>query len=1008
MTDNICEAILKETLLHSPALFYTSLAAPTCRPVVPFKHQFQPLYHTMISRPVRILIADEIGLGKTVQALAIARYLELRGEAKKILVLVPKILREQWKLEIKRVGGIPRVIKNGHDVESALRNTENRYIIVSIDLAKKSPHREKFLGIKWDLIIVDEAHNVTLNTQRFDFVKDLIKLGKKDINLVFLSATPHRGNPKDYLARLALLDPTLTEDYAKLDNPMFYNRTHGTLVLRRTKKAVNELEGKDVFKKCDFNAVVVGITEEEKLFFDELDKVLFEMIKNSRENSPEALLAVLVRKRASSSYEAAIKTISKIAETANAKRSGKAEKVSKYIQSIFGLGYDELELEEFNEIDDAVERIIEEYSAFLDRKQIEAFRKILRLSEGIREHDSKLKIVAEITAYHLKRGEKVIIFTEFKDTLEYIIRKLPKILEEKHGILLSREEISLLRGGMSSNEIEDQMSRFEERGKLLISTDVASEGLNLQIASVIVNYEAPWSPIKLEQRVGRIWRLSQSKKTTAYTLFLAAETDLYVLDNLYQKIMNIAEAIGSGPRLGKPVFGKQMFSGDFEHLWKDEPTEESFGGEKASEYDLIFASIKKELSGYAGAIINTLKALRQNIERVIPSDTARQIREELEDILSSEDFDFETVSAILRTYLRDVIGKRNVPEIGPLLHTIVKNSPSLETPLRIGVKDETGEHRLYFVRLVDSESGNELHRYPVLVKRGDDRSIKFLYGVKLLKHIIALLSKEHVVLATLEDNRADTASSLIRGRLMTLARDQFYSIRSKYREYDRILTRLRSKGKLKKKPLFKQTKIEIKEILRIEGIGEHKFAILKHVPPGLIDVYGLSEDEIEPPTEAYQRLMERNFIPLRDILENEKKAMEIVTELERKRLEKKYGPNIDWKVEDVSLREHYDIRIVEPEGERYIEVKGHKPLLLMAEVTPAEYKFATDPRNVDKYWLYIVANLGMNRPVILKVFRPFSFDTRIYAVTKDGREVEVTDKLRIDIRNKTRRVLTLR
>ena len=995
MSEDIREAVLRGVLLHSPALFYTALTAPARRPITPFKHQFQPLYHAMISRPVRLLIADEIGLGKTVQALAIARYLELRGEARRILVLVPKILREQWKQEIRRVGGSPTVIENGREVESKLRNTHG-YTVVSIDLAKRSPHREKFLGVGWDLIIVDEVHNVTLGTQRYEFLKELVEKGK---HLIFLSATPHRGDSKDYLARLALLDPTLTDQYQKLDKPSFYSKTRDTLVMRRTKKVVNELEGREVFKRCYFGAVVVELSDAERAFFNELDKVLFEMIKYAGRNSPEALLAVLVRKRASSSYEAAVRTISKIAESANSNERGKAERVDKYIKSLFGLGYDEIELEDFNELDDAIEEIIKEYSPLLDRKQVESFRGLLELARQIKDHDSKLHMVAEIAAYHIKQGEKVIIFTEFKDTLNYIKRKLPKILADGYGVKLEGREISLLYGGMSSEEVEEQMARFEKYGKLLISTDVASEGLNLQVASVIINYEAPWSPIKLEQRVGRIWRLSQPRETTAYTLFLAAETDLYVLENLYRKIMNITEAIGSGPRLGKPVFGKQMFSGDFEALWKEEEAEEGVKGEQPSEYDLVFASIKRELTGYAGAIIHTLRSLRQNIEKMVPSDTAKQVREELEHILTPRDFDRDVISEVLRAYLTEVLGRRSIPEISPILYGIVKEGPSDPSPMKIGVKGRDGVEYLYFVRLVDEKDGREFHRYPVLVRKNGGR-LEFLYGIDLLKHLIGVFSQEFVVVGRPEPTMEE---HLISSHLRTLARDKFYRPRAKYRNYERAFS-----GRLKKGHLFKNAKIEITEVLRIEGISEERFNILKYVPEGILDIYGLSEKDVEPPTDEYKRITERNFVPLEDILRSERKAMEIVMELERERLERKYGPNSNWKVEDVSLREHYDIRISEPGQEKYIEVKGHKPLLLTAEITPAEYKFATDSENVDKYCIYIVANLGKKKPVILKIFRPFDPNRKVYAVLEDGKEVEITGKVSIDVKTKTRVVMALK
>ncbi|HIH73329.1 MAG TPA: DUF3883 domain-containing protein [Thermococcaceae archaeon] len=1000
LTEDVRKGILREVILHNPAFFYTSLTAPGRKPIMPFKHQFQPLYHAMVSRPVRLLIGDEIGLGKTVQALAIARYLELKGEARKILVLVPKILREQWRQEIKRVGGIARVIESGGDVENRLKNT-NGYTVVSVDLAKRSPHREKFLSIDWDLIIVDEVHNLTVGTQRYDFLRDLVRLGKKDLNLIFLSATPHKGDPKDYLGRLALLDTTLTEDYLKLDKPLFYKKTRDTLVMRRTKRVVNELEGRDVFQKCDFIAVVVDVSEAEKMFLAELDKTLFEMIKNARENSPEALLAVLVRKRASSSYEAAIKTISKIAESANYPGEGKAERIRKYIENLFGLGYDEIELEEFNEVDDALEKIIEEYSSFLDYRQLTAFQRLLQLGQKIGEKDSKLDMVANIVAYHLKKGEKVIIFTEFKDTLEYVFRRLPVVLRENYGINIDQNDISILYGGMKSSEVETQMRRFEQNGKLLISTDVASEGLNLQVASVLINYEAPWSPIKLEQRVGRIWRLNQTKETTAYTIFLVAETDLYVLDALYRKIMNISEAIGSAPKLGKPIFGKQMYSGDFEKLWKEEAPEEGIGEKQPSEYELVFASIKKELGGYAGAIISTLKILRQNIEKIIPSETAKQVMEELKNILVPEDFDSEVVSRVFMEYFLKVLEKKYIADVKPLLHSIVNKSVVFPGyAVKIGIKGDIEPHYLYFVELVSTKTGKNLHRYPVLIKMEGEKP-KYYYGTQFVKYLIDLLSNEPILMGRAKPN---LESELLKSKLLTLARDRFYRVREKYRSYDKAFSR----QKLKKGSLFLETKVEVREVIRIEGVSEEAFHLAKYVPQDILEIYDLSEKDVEPITDEYKRAIERNFVPLEDILKSEQKAMQLVMQLEKARLEAKYGSNGNWSVEDVSLKEHYDIKVVEPEGERYIEVKGHKPLLLTAELTQAEYGFATAPENADKYWIYIVSNLGKRKPVILKIHKPFGIDTRIYAVTWNGVEIDVTGRLTVDIKQKTRRVISLR
>ena len=460
-----------------------------------------------------------------------ARFLELRKKVKRILVLVPKILCRQWEREIQRVGGRVYTISKGTEAEGVLK--KDGYIVVSVDLAKMPQHKGKFLEGKWDLIIADEVHNITINSQRYELLRDLVKTSP-DMNIIFLSATPHRGDVKDYLARIALLDTTLKPDLAFLDNTNFYKATKGVIVLRRTKEIVNTLEERSVFKECSFNAVVVSLTEEEKDFLEELDRVLRELIADAAENSPQALIAAIIRKRAASCYEAAVKTITKIVSCVRKEDKDVSEEIDQAIQSLFGVGYDEVELEESDEIDEAVDGIIAKVSALLSGAQVTRLEALLEKAKRLKE-DSKLEAVSRIIDHHLKKGEKVILFTEFKDTLEYIKRKLPA--------LLKNAEFMFLYGGLSSEEVNERIKRFRESANVLISTDVASEGLNLQEASVLINYEAPWTPIKLEQRVGRIWRLKQTRKTTVYTVFLAAEAEQYVLESLYKRIMNIAEAL---------------------------------------------------------------------------------------------------------------------------------------------------------------------------------------------------------------------------------------------------------------------------------------------------------------------------------------------------------------------------------------------------------------------------------------------------------------------------------
>ncbi len=1006
MSEDLKKGLLREVVLHNPLLFYRALRKPnpSSKPIIPFLHQAQPLYHAMITRPVRMLIADEIGLGKTLEAIAIARYLQLKGEVKRILVLVPKILREQWKLEVERAGGRANVIESGLKIERGLRNTEGKFTIVSIDLAKREEHRDKFLNESWDLLIVDEAHNVTPNTQRYDFVKTLITAKADYLNVILLSATPHRGDPCDYIKRLLLLDHTLADDCRKLDSlsRAFYSKTHNTLVFRRTKKVVNELEGRDVFPNCSFEAVVVDVTPEERAFLESLDGTLYEMVKNVRENSPIALLAVLLRKRASSSYHAAIKTLSRIVETANLPEGVKAnENVQRHIQRLFGLGYEELEIEEYNDVDDAIDKIVKEYAPYLDRSQINTFRNLLQLAGRIGSTDSKVSAVAKLIKNHIKKGEKVIVFTEFKDTLFYLKDRL---FYELNGAV-KREEIAVLYGGMKSTEIEEQMQKFEKRRKLLIATDVASEGLNLQVASVVINYEAPWTPIKLEQRIGRVWRLSQTRDTTAYTVFLDTSMDLHVLENLYERIMNIAEAVGATPIVGKRVLRAK----DITELWK-EPEDGNGSSEKViSEYDLVFASIRHELGRYSGAIARTIYTLKRELEtkNILPAWSPNKIKEELRNILRDSEFDRKRLDSILKDYVLRILGAKSESSVSNLLYGVITSNYHL-TPIKIGVKsDKPLSERVYRLILSGKSTDREIHSYPVLIRR-EDGKIRELWGVDLIGYLKEVLSKEFIILGEAEVNRRD------HGRLMRIAREKLYPLRSDYESYDKFLLR----KSLKKEKLFEDTVVKYDILLEIVHLPPEEFEkekIKTRIPEGILDRLGIEENELAIPSEEELIQSQRNFLPTESIIEAEKKAMEIVMKIEREYLLQKYGEDNEgelWKVEDVSLHSHYDVE-VQDLGEgitKFIEVKGHLPLIFHAELTTMEREFAeTHP---DEYWVYIVANLR-KRPLMLKIHRPFSQRYRAYLVIFDAsgmvkRELDVTNKLELETIIKERSLIRVK
>ncbi|ENN95798.1 helicase domain-containing protein [Methanocaldococcus villosus KIN24-T80] len=980
MQDKIKNYLTKKIFLHDPLLFFYALNHPTSKKEIkPFIHQIHLLYNAMLLRPVRFLIADEIGLGKTIESLAIARYLELKEGIKKILVLTPKILREQWESEIKRVGGIPKIIKDGNDI-SRIKNSFQYnydsavYIIISIDLAKR--YVDKILQIDWDLVIVDEAHNITKNTQRGRLVE---KLSEKVKNILLLSATPHRGNPQDYLYRLKMLDPTLINDFDKLNAKNFYRRTHDILVFRRTKKLVNTLENKRVFKDCQFNAVVVDISEEEKRFFDLLENTLKNILKNTKRNSPIALLAVILGKRASSSYKAAIETLNRIIKT-NILKTDDID-VSEDIQNLFSLSFEEMEFEEYREISDIINNIVDKYSPYLSREQKELFENLLKTTTNIIiKKDNKIDALAKIIAEHIKNNEKIVVFTEYVDTLKYLKENLHKYLNN-YGIKIDSNEILTL-SGEDKNRIEnitEEINRkFEDHGKILLATDVASEGLNLQIASVLINYDSPWSPIKLEQRIGRVWRLGQEKDVSIYNIFLSNRMDLELLNSLYKKIMNIKTALDN-----QLAIGKEIYIVNAENLFN---LEEFACIKNLSEYDIIISAIMGNLNSYTEEIVKTLKIIRNKLKMmsIFPEEHAEEIKNEVLNVIQNEDYlKIEKIEEILRDYQDKVLNKNIHTQSG--LYQIIKSKNDEDLQIsRIVVKNPVKNREYLFFVKVLNEDDEVVWEIPLMVSR-QEKNIKLVTSVELLEYLTKIFSKDLFFTEYIE-KPYEKQILAIKGNILTYVRSIVSNIGKRISNYEN----LKDLG-LKDDKLFKNLKISISDPIIIDYLPENEFSIGKIIPLEIVDT--LDKDNIILPDENDLKAMDRNFLPLEELVKIEKLAMNVIMNLEEKRLASKYGYENKgkvWDVLDVSLHEHYDIKVIENGDEKYIEVKGHKGLLPIAELTEAEYRFAME--NEDKYYLYIVCNLGKDEKnlIVFEIHKPLNKEHRRIYLIKNGEKIDVS------------------
>ena len=938
---DIALKVLKSNPIYFPlTLFPSSLGL---KPISVFLHQSDMLFRLIPRYPQRALIADEIGLGKTIEALLYARYLEDLGVVDKVLVVVPKILMDQWSTELQR-GGVPKqkifFIKREKIGILRERGYPEGYYLASIDLVKRPEYEAFIKDIDWDLIIVDEAHNLGIGTDREKFIKKLIAQNVDNLKpVLFLSATPHRGKTDDYLNRLSLLDPTLTSQRKNLDNSEFYQKTHNVLLYRRTKEVVNALEGERIFKPCNFYALAIEPTEAEREFSEKLERYLRLKVREFTKDyvhSPEALLAVIIRKRASSSPKAAINTFESILRGIQSKEFEEVKDEERIFDQAFSWDYSEIDYEE--EFDRLIDRLAEKYSHVLGEDDIRIVRGLMELAYKIMSDDTKLKSTARILKNYLEKGQKVVIFTEYRDTQEYLKSELPKLL----GI--GEDEFETINGKDKERieVIKQKLSEKDGKVKFLIATDVASEGLNLQVANVILNYEAPWSPIKLEQRMGRVWRIGQEREVDVFTTFMAVRADLDVLENLYGKLMRINEALSDvkpliGERLTYAYRSKASYAGEFWTTERIEISEVEINGKKKSisEADLVLASIRGNLREFVSAFLKYAQQLNQEIsrKRVYPVEKATEIKNSLVKIggIEDEEVDWEIFEKALkalgnavlkeddRVYQsRDVVRLLKDRATGNTFKGNNIHSSYIIIPSKKQSVDFIACVKLWI-------NGKKLLEFPAIYI-GESKRV--IYGVSAINYLTKLMEKGGIPEFTEHIDILKTYSLEIeKFKIQSKVKDIFREILFKSTDYEDYLI---AKGLKTRKIWSKASKWETEvlfQVIQMEGIDEKE---------------GASQ-----PSEEEKR-------------KTEEKAMDYAMDYERKQ-----GRN----PKDVSAKESFDILSIDPKtGEnRYIEVKGHKNLIFYAELTHNEFKVAQEKG--ENYWLYLILNLE-KQPVFLAFRNP--------------------------------------
>ncbi len=528
----------------------------------PLPHQVEAVYDSMLPLPrIRFLLADDAGAGKTIMAGLLLRELKLRGLVERTLVVTPANLAFQWQRELHDRFRERFEILRGIDLQSAYGINpwqDKPQVITSMDWAKRGEVLESLGRARWDLIVVDEAHRMSASDP--DHKTERYRLGEllseRTDHLLFLTATPHRGDPENFALFLRLLDRDAYAHVRSLEEAM--RRNHAPFYLRRTKEALVSFPDPDtgrvqkLFTKRETTTAGFDLDPEELALYEAVTAyVLDQSLMAASDESPRGravgFTMAMYQRRLASSVHALRRSLERRVERIDRKlrELGRARQE---------LTFDERRLQDLEELTEEevlrLEEEAEEASLAGDRAALEAERAqllplidhALRLEE--RESSSKLTKLRQVLTDQQVFSDpatKLLVFTEHKDTLEFLVERL-----RAWGLTVTQ-----IHGGMHPGDRDSPGTRlyaereFKDEAQVMVATEAAGEGINLQFCWLMVNYDIPWNPMRLEQRIGRIHRYGQEKDCLIFNFVARNTREGQVLLKLLERLDEIRRALGS-------------------------------------------------------------------------------------------------------------------------------------------------------------------------------------------------------------------------------------------------------------------------------------------------------------------------------------------------------------------------------------------------------------------------------------------------------------------------------
>ena len=1007
--------------------------------VDPLPHQLEAVYDYFLKLPcIRFLLADDPGAGKTVMAGLLLKELKIRGLARRTLIVAPANLTFQWQREMKDKFREDFEVLRG-DVLRANYGVnpwmDKNQIVTSISwISRVEDAKESLLRSHWDLIIVDEAHKMSAyssdkKTLAYQLGENLSRMTD---HYLLMTATPHKGDPKNFCLFLELLDRDVYGDVKSLEEAML--RNVAPFYLRRTKEALVTFPDpetgkvKKLFTNRNVETIDFQIDDDELDFYDELTRYVEDQsIRAAQDDSARGralgfTMAMLQRRFASSVYavrrslERMKDRRERILEDPEAYRQGQIEKR-------LPDDFEELTEEEQQKIIGDLESVVASVNPNDLRDEIAKLTKLIRLALELekREVESKLVKLKEVICREgvFKDPKmKLLLFTEHKDTLDYLVGKM-----QGWGLSVTQIHGSMKIGDRDTPNTRIYSEReFREDCQVLVATEAAGEGINLQFCWLMINYDIPWNPVRLEQRMGRIHRYGQEKDCLIFNFVATNTREGRVLWKLFERIRAI-EADLDPERTGKVfnVLGDIFPANQLERMVRDmyahNLTEEVIKRQIVEQVDT------KHFKRIAESTLEGLAKRELDISKLLDKTTEAKERRLVPETV--EDF-FLTAAPIAGIHPKEIkkdshqfrigklprtlwsVGDRLEPRYGKLGREykqivfnkdLLKDDPTLEwvTPghplfecVRENVLEQVQEalrsgaifydlNRTEPVRLdvfsaaITDGRGHTLHKRLFVVETALDGAMEIRQPTIFLDLALAPLGTLAVDGSTLpERDRVEQA-------LFHEALQPFLAEVQQQREKE--IETISRHLEISLATIIDRVQIQFVELLEQKESGSTESGLdgrLKQVEDRLFELNARLEsrrDELQQERNCTVADIKRHgrawVLPHPERTSPEMASMVTDAEIERIAIQKvtEYEEARGWQVESVeSQNRGFDLISRKPHPEdphtatevRFIEVKGRSAIGAVA-LTTNEYKTAA--RLKQDYWLYVVFNCATDPTV---------------------------------------------